>query len=302
MTGSATGRHLVAALLGTLGIAACGSGGSTSSTSSDSGSPPSASSTVAVPSATPGTGPPTAQFTLAGGSGLAGPLTVGAIRCSEPSLGGLYVGVDGTAAGSRTFVRVSLSPGSVAVKVAAGSGAQYTERDFTGSGVTAFNAAVGGTVDSPVTEATPSGLAAGTLGAFTSIIGKVDCGNQQPGTSTITITGDTASGRLSGALNPVRVECQKNPNGDSVFIVGLSHAGSTPAFLEITVSKDVVMVYEVVQGTAHTYVYSGKAPGYGTLKTGGAHAAASVAEAIAGDAPHTLNVTGDATCGTTVTT
>lgn len=157
-----------------------------------SGSPaPSASlSPSPSPSPAPSKGPATATFTFSGAKGLAGAATKPAIRCGEPSFDGLSIDVFAQPADPAVLDRIVVTAGTVTVRVAAGAGATYTERDFEGTGVTGFDPATGAQIDTKLSETTAAGLHHGTLGAVTSLKGTIDCGGQTAGTSTLTLIGD----------------------------------------------------------------------------------------------------------------
>jgi len=124
------------------------------------------------------------------------------------------------------------------VRYDSGAGSTYVERDFTGTGVTAFDAATGATLDSPLTEVAITD-ARGTLGVLTSIKGTIDCGNQMPGSSALTVSGSTPKGAVSGGLSPVNVECTSSTTyGSAVSVDGIIQVGSTPYFAIVYISPN----------------------------------------------------------------
>jgi hypothetical protein len=177
-----------------------------------------------------------------------------------------------------------------------GSGATYVERDFAGTGVTNFDAAKGATIDSPLTEG-PNQDAHGTLGVLTSMSGTIDCGNQVPGSSTLTFSGPTPKGALSGGLSPVNVECVTNTFGKSVSVLGILQVGTTPTDMIMSVSPGTFSVYPVGAG-----FYRNTSTAVATLTATGAHIDGDVLEqnVAKGATAHTIHVTGDVTCGTSV--
>lgn len=252
------------------------------------------------PTPTPVKGPPAAQLSFSGDPALSSLTDVVSIKCNFPTLGGsvIILSEQGNAGG--LAVRVVVSQGSVVVQYSSGSGKSYVERDFTGSGVSGFDPSAGAQIDS-VLDAAVSATATGNLGTIVSMTGSVDCGNQGPGTSTLTMTGGTAQGLLNGAiLDPVRVECTVGPNGNSVQIVGATLVESVPTIFTITATA---AGYSVIQQPrmGQAAVYSGRVKGSVTLTDGGVHIAGpATAPATAGASPFKLTVTGDATCGSTV--
>jgi hypothetical protein len=177
-----------------------------------------------------------------------------------------------------------------------GSGATYVERDFAGTGVTNFDAAKGATIDSPLTEV-PNQDAHGTLGVLTSMSGTIDCGNQVPGSPTLTFSGPTPKGALSGGLSPVNVECVTNTFGKSVSVLGILQVGTTPTDMIMSVSPGTFSVYPVGAG-----FYRNTSTAVATLTATGAHIDGDVLEqnVAKGATAHTIHVTGDVTCGTSV--
>ena len=252
------------------------------------------------PTATPVKGPPAAQLAFSGDPALSSLPDMVSIKCNYPTLGGSVIILSEQAGAGGLAVRVVVSQGSVAVQYSTGSGKSYVERDFTGSGVSAFDPSTGAQIDT-VLDATASATATGSLGTIVSMKGSVDCGNQEPGTSTLTLTGATAQGQLNGAiLDPVRVECTVGPNANSVQIVGASQVESVPTIFIITATSTGYSMTQQPR-TGQVAVYSGRTKGSVTLTDGGVHIAGpATAAATAGASPFKLTVTGDATCGSTV--
>jgi hypothetical protein len=192
--------------------------------------------------------------------------------------------------------RIGVRSDEVKVFVSSGSGSDYHERAFEGTGVTAFDAAKGARIDSTLTEtAATAGTTSGSLDAITAIKGSIECGDQTSGTSTVTITGDTAEGALASAvLDPVRVECAGSPDGDEVVAMGLMAVGETNALVKLGLTSDgAVTVDETLPSGSHRY----KADGSSTITSTGAHVRADVVEQGAATPARMLHVEGDLSCG-----
>src|SRR5262249_36095841 len=118
---------------------------------------------------------------------------------------------------------------------------------------------------------------------------------QDPGVSTLTLTGDTPQGTVVNApLETARVEC--NPSGAEVSVIGILTIGGTKQFMDLGLRLDGVSVNKLVGSGSQQYQSQ---PGTATLTYTGAHVSG---DAIgSGDAAmHTLHVEGDTTCGTPV--
>jgi hypothetical protein len=237
---------------------------------------------------------PTATIRFTGDPGLSGAVRDPDVRCNFPVLEGLSIALLVELPDSASLARVGVRSDKVTVVVSSGSGADYHERTFEGTGVTAFDATKGARVDSALTEAAAPGSTKGSLGVLTQIVGSIECGDQTAGTSTVTITGDTAEGPLSAAvLDPVRVECDASVDGDEVFASGLVQVGAAKALVAIGLGSDgSVSVDETLASGRHRYVASGSS----TITSTGATVRADVVERDATPA-HTLHIEGDLTCG-----
>jgi hypothetical protein len=221
------------------------------------------------------------------------------LLCGRPSLDGpeiFFLGQSGT---TGPQVVIFVRAGHLEVRVGTGSGDSLKLRTFEGTGVTAFDAARGASLDSPLTETTAAGAAIGDLGALTAISGTIDCGDQQPGTANVVLTGQAPVGPLDGALGGVQVNCTETASGEYVGILGLMTTGTTQLLVFVTASSGMIQV--AVETKSSGSLYSGKGAGLVTLVSGSAHMAGDVTESVAaGVTPHVLHVAGDATCGTTV--
>jgi hypothetical protein len=225
------------------------------------------------------------------------------VSCDNPGFDGNQISVGGTPAGQTDPAGPSffmfIGAKSVLVRVSTGSGTSFKVREFTGTGVTNFDAGTGAQLDSSLTESTAAGSDKGTLGAVTAIKGTIDCGNFTAGTSSVKLTGETADGSVNGTLDPVLVTCNTNPGGNFpgnfVVVRGIANVGSTKAMFFVTTQPDgTLVIFETVQPSGQ-HQYMGPA-GSGTPSTTGT--------TIKGDAveqgvtpPHTIHVEGSATCG-----
>ncbi|MEY2433423.1 MAG: hypothetical protein QOC92_3148 [Acidimicrobiaceae bacterium] len=268
-------------------LVACTDGASPSGSTKSSSVPSSASTEPAA----------TAQFAFTSDNGLAGAASNLTVRCGFPDFAGPSIAVLARAPDAAVQFRVGITAGKVSVRLGSGSGADYHERAFEGPGVKGFDSTGGAQIDSLLTDAAASpGSTTGALGAVTSIKGSVDCVGQDPGSSTITVTGETAEGPLIAArLEQVRAECF-NP-GDEVVVLGILNLGFTKAFVEYGLRPDGIDVVETLQaGGEHRYH---SPAGTATLTGQGAHASGDAVEQDAAP-PHTLHVEGDAVCGTPI--
>ena len=294
-------------------VAACGASASTAPPSASAASTaaptvsvaPQASSaapTVAtseVPSPSPSKGPATAQFGITGTAGLTGPVTPTTITCDQPGLDGPSITVLGTAGASGPQVVLFISAGHVEARVGTGAATTLKLRTFEGTGVTGFDAATGATLDTQLTETTDKGTAVGDLGALSSISGTIDCGDQQPGTSTIALSGESALGPIGATFTGAHVTCRVVGPATYVTVQELGTAGTTPVL--VFVNASATLLQAVLETKTATSVYSSKAPGLVTFTPGGVTVAGDLTETVkAGVTPHVLHVAGDGTCGTTI--
>ena len=307
-----SGRRVRWAALALVGLvaAACGTSGSPPPSSAMTATPtPGSASAQASPSsaapspsasATATKGPASATVSLTGSGGLTGPVTTTEIICGQPALvGGPQIFVLGRSGSAGPQVVLFVQAGHIETRVGTGSGATLSLRTFVGSGVTGFDAASGAQIDSPLTETTAAGSSTGNLGALASISGTIDCGDQQPGTSSVVVSGPSPFGQLAGPLTSVKVTCTVTTGGTYVGVNGLSTAGTTPVLVFVTASSGALQV--AVEDATSGSFYTGKGAGMTTLVPGGATLSGDVTESVkAGATPHVLHVAGDATCGATV--
>src|SRR4051812_34098148 len=191
--------------------------------SNDSASPP-----APVSSSSPPAGAK-AEVSLTGDDALVRAFTRPDVRCAFPDVDGTSIALLSV---PEAFVfRIRVQPGKVTVLVSDPGG---DERDFSGTGVTDFDAAGGAQIDSPLAEV-PSLLGRpGTLGALTAIKGSVTCAGQLPGTSTVLLDGKP--------LEDARVECN-NP-GAEVSVVAIADVGDGRAFVDLGLRIDEVQIRE----------------------------------------------------------
>jgi hypothetical protein len=291
-------RQWAALAVAGLVTAACSSPGSTAPSASVT---PSTAAVSTSPTAAPSKGPATAQFTLIGTAGLTGPVTTTEIVCGQPSIDGAQIFFQGTSASGPAIV-IFMGAGHVEVRVATGSADTLKLRSFVGTGVTGFDASSGGHLDTPLTETTGKGDAIGDLGALTSISGSIDCGNQQPGTANVVVTGLSPQGQLDAALTNVHVTCTfTTGSGEFVGVSGLTTTGTPAMPILMFVTGSTGMIQVGVEARTSASFYNGKGAGLVTMGPNGAHMEGNVTESVAaGVTPHTLHVAGDATCGLTV--
>lgn len=269
------------------GLSACSSSAKSTGASTTTAAAASTTAPSAVPSAT---------IELTGPIGLAGPASEQGVRCNFPDLDGLGIAVLAVPPDGTSLARVALLPGRVRVTVSTGDGADFHERAFEGTGVTAFDAARRAVVDSKLTEiAETTGSTKGDIGVITAIKGSVECGDQTPGESTVTLTGTTPDGPLTGvALDPVRVECDPSPDGPELASSGLVQIGATKALVAIGLTSDGGVTVDETRPTTHRrYVAAGTA----TVTAQGAHVRADVVDQSAPAGPSRLHVEGDFMCG-----
>jgi hypothetical protein len=282
-------------LFGALVLSACGSSAAPSSSSGGAASTP-------TPEATSTPGPSSVQATLTGDPGVTGALVMGSVHfvtCGEPSLAGPNILAFRGLADPTIGVLLTIRQGSIGVRLAQGASTTYTERLFSGTGVTSFDAASGATFSSSLTESTPAGTHTGTLGAITEISGSVSCGTFQRGSASVTVAGGTAGGNISGLLTMVRVLCGGAPGQMYATVTGLGKVGSTPAVITVGGGVGQSPLFVVVQTSSTTsYQYGTSAAGSATVTSTGATYNAMATESAPVAGAHTLTVSGSATCGT----
>ena len=281
-------------LLGAIALTACGAAAPTP--------PGSAAAQAPTPLTTSTPGAASEQATLTGDPRITGPLNADGVThfvtCDEPSLSGAEIFAFENAADPSVGVFLTIRGGFINVRLASGSGAAYTERDFAGSGVTSFGAASGAQFSSSLIEATPAGTHKGTVEAITSIAGSVSCGTFTPGGGTVTVTGDTGSGTLSGSLTSIRVECGGSGQGSYAIVAGLSRVGSAPALINVDGGSGASPLFVTVSTASGAQQFSSSATGRVTFSAGVATYHATLTQtAASGAGDHMVMVNGSATCG-----
>jgi len=284
--------------------AACGSPGSATPAAATlpaaslpaSAGPASSRAPSAAPSSTPGAskGPATAQFALTGTAGLTGGVTVTTISCDQPSLAGPQIEALGTAPDSSGFV-LFVTASHIDARLGTGAAATLKLRTFEGTGVTAFNAATGVSIDSDLTETTAPGAAIGTLGAMRHLTGALDCGNQQPGTASVTISGTSKFGPMSGPLTQAKVTCTVSGSATYVTAQALTTAGTTPAL--VFVNAGPTMLQLVIETGTATDIYQAPGATASTITSTGASFSTDLTENVKTGTPLVLHVAGSDTCG-----
>ena len=195
---------------------------------------------------------------------------------------------------------IHVYPAKIDVLVASGAGQSFVSREFTGTGVTNFDAATGAQINTTLTEVTAASAKRGTMGAIRSVSGTIQCGNQTPGASTVVFTGSTPEGTVSGPANPFRVECDSSAQGQTVSFAGVVKVGSTSALFQTTLTASGVTIFESTTGTV-SHAYRAQGAGLATFSGQGAAVNATVVEQPVSSGPaHTLHLQGSLTCGSTV--
>jgi len=214
------------------------------------------------------------------------------VNCFFPTIDGLQIAVLAFSPDNAHTYRIGVAPDGVVVRHGTGSGADFAEQVFRGSGVTQFDATNGATIDAPLTlENHPGGMG--------SIKGSIDCGDETPGTSTITVTGDTAAGHLDHArLEPALVECYEAAG--EVIVLGITDTGTTKVHLLVSLTPHGLGVEEEVPPSSQRrYSQLTDVPTGAELTENGGKANGDVADAQA-TPPRSLHIDGDATCGSPI--
>ena len=270
---------ILVALMGTVAVAACGS------TSSGSTAP-----ATAAASPTPA-GPPSGTGSSVGDANVSGPITVSSVLCFWPSANGPDIRVFARPAGqpsSGVGLVIFIQAHTVNVRAATGSGSTYAQREFNGTGVSGFDGTRGATVDSTLVEDKTAGAHPGVIGAMTSIHLTVACGGEQAGSASVSVTGSTPGGALSGRLTSPRVDCATYAQGKTAVVTALTQVGGRTVLIIVGVSWAGI----TVATDAHYYTNASAATGSVNGTT--AHWNGDVTDTSSGA---TLHVSGDARCG-----
>jgi hypothetical protein len=278
---------------------ACGDGGSSAT--------PSASSRPSTPTSDPPSSAPSrpskASLTFEGDPALAGAIENAEVTCSFPAVDGLRISVFAQAAEPTYSYRIAITPQKVMVQADTGAASTFHERNFEGTGVTGFDARRGAHLDAELADTAPSpGVTPGSIGKVTSVTGDVDCGDQTPGSSTLTITGETPTGRYDASpLDPVVVECYFASG--QLTAIGIARAGATKVLMMVSLGDDGLGVEEALGAAGQRYYASmspsASAPAPAALDRDGGRANGDVVERNSPH-PHTLHIAGAARCGTPI--
>jgi hypothetical protein len=280
--------------------AACSSA---AATATPTAAPTAAPVPTPPPTPTVTKGPPSAQFTITGDPAIAGAITTATVQCNVPGVNGPSIVVFYQTSAQGSAIRLVITNTAVSLRYAKGAGKTYLDREFTGGGVSGFDGAAGATLDTTLATAPYAG-ATGALGPIDSIKGTIDCGNQVPGTSTMTMTGTTRDGALSSlALSPVRVECdQSAAYGNSVQIEGIATVPATgPTFFIIDGRTNGFSVAQEPPTGVEFYLTTDTSTV--TLSPTGIHISGTAPLEVpsgASPSPYSITVSGDAVCGSTV--
>jgi hypothetical protein len=294
-------------------VGACSSSGSTptappptaSPTIAPTAAPADSPSPVATPAATPPAsvvpGQAVASLAFAGVPVLAGGLTHQIVRCNEPTKTGDVIAVSGSASDGSFLAYITATAGDVTVRLTQSQGSSLYERTFDTAGVSGFDAARGASISGDLIESTPAGTKTGTIGAPTSLSGSIDCAGQQRGTAAITLTGTLPEGTLNTQIGSARVECVNNPAGSSIDVIGVVTLGGSPVIATVDISSGQALV-TIVAGSGYYYLTaSGADAGKLTGPDSGTVNGTATGTGNGGGATQQLEVSGTATCGTTVT-
>ncbi|MEY2565665.1 MAG: hypothetical protein QOE35_194 [Actinomycetota bacterium] len=270
---------------GLLVLAACGDDAKPSATSN-------ASSATSETRATP-----VAKLTLEGDDKLSGAIANASVRCGFPNLDGPSIAVLGDTADPHVQIQIGVTSAKVTVHIYTGTGTVYFERAYESTATLEdFDAKRGVTLDAPLSEVEATkGSSPGNVGTLSAIRGTLDCADQDPGSSTITISGETPEGPIKDApLESPRVEC--NRPGDEVVVIGILRAGTTKSFVKYGLRPEGTSVQQsFADGTGHDYEAP---PGTSSLTGTGAHVDADAVEQPAATPPRTLHLEGDVVCST----
>jgi hypothetical protein len=289
-------------------LAACGTGAAGPTGAATAGPIATTGATTAPATATAAplsTAPASFQLTVAGDPNVTGTWgTSFGINCNSPALAGSDILVFASSPDTKAVVLITLKSGSIGVSERAGSGAAYTDREFSGTGVTNFDPARGATFDSDLTIVPSPGSNPGTLGTITHLSGSVDCGNQAVGSSTVVVTGSDAEGAFNGPFDPFRATCNHSSQyGNSAGLSGVITAGTTPTLFIVNFpASGTATIFTSSDTPPAQHSYTIAKSGTVTVMATGAHVDADYTEVVAaGATPHTIHLAGDTVCGTTNT-
>jgi len=308
------GTRIVAAVgVASALLAACGSA-APAATSAPSAAPaiaapataapptPTRPGPTARPSAAP-TGPASVKLTIAGDANVTGSWGASyGINCDNPAFDANDLLFFTQSPDGKAVVLITLNHGSIDVSERAGAGPTYTDREFHGTGVTAFDAARGATFDSDVSTVPSMGSKPGILGTITHVSGSIDCGGQTPGSSTLVASGTSPEGPVEGSFSSVRVGCKSSAEDPVlVSVVGVIRTATPPVALTMGLPanhKGTIFLISKSPSKQHTYTID--PAGTMTISKTGAHLDADYIEVVAAgstDPPHKIHLAGDVLCG-----
>jgi hypothetical protein len=285
-------RWLTLSAILAFSLTACSGAASPTPTSS-------APTSTAVASSTPSSAPtppaslPPASATIAFGGGVTGVTPGLQIDCDNPSLGGLDITLFGSTTTAGIATTITITGQGVTVTLDSGAGATFVARTFEGTGVTGFDATKGVHLDGSLTEVT-SASKPGPLPAISSITGTVECGDQVPGSSTLTLSGTVPEGAVSGPIDPVRVDCDPNAKPPYVHAIGIIKVGSTPVLTVFQANPSGFSVFVAPTATTPQHFFISNDPSAATLSPTGGHVSGTAAET---GTTNTVQVSGDLVCG-----
>ncbi|HYK96147.1 MAG TPA: hypothetical protein VE011_09825 [Candidatus Dormibacteraeota bacterium] len=295
----------MATVLVSLIVSACGAGAAATTGAATAGLAATGGATSAPPtaaSAPVSTAPASFQLAVKGDPNVTG--TWGAsfgINCNNPTLTGYDVLLFAQSPDTKAVVLITLNAGRIDVSERAGQGATYTDREFTGIGVTSLDPAHGGAFDSDLTIVPTPSSKPGTLGTITHVSGTVDCGNQTIGASTVVVTGSDAEGPINGPFARFRATCNHSAQyGNSAGLVGVLTAGSTATYFIVNFpASGTATIFSTSDSPPAQHSYTIAKSGTLTVSATGAHVDADYTEVVtAGATPHTIHLAGDTVCGT----
>jgi hypothetical protein len=284
-------RWLTPATVLVLALGACSGTANPTPTGTPAGITPAASASPST-ATTPSASLPPASATISFGGGVTG-VAAAQVSCDNPSLGGLDISLLGGTTTANVATTITITGQDVTVTLDSGSGATFAARTFKGTGVTGFDATKGVHFDGPLTEV-PSSSNPGTLPAITSITGTVDCGDQVPGSSTLTLSGTVPEGAVSGPIDQVRVDCNPNAKPSYVHAIGIIWVGSTPVLLVFQANASGFTAFVVPTTTTKQHFFTNTDPSAATISPTGGHVSGTAAET---GTTNRLHVSGDLVCG-----
>ena len=129
--------------------------------------------------------------------------------------------------------------------------------------------------------------------------GTIDCGDQQTGSASVTITGTAKLGALSGQISDAKVTCTITASGTFVTAQALTTAGTTPVLVFVNAGPSMLQL--VIENGVAADVYALQGATAATISPTGAQFSADLTETGTTDTPpRVLHVAGSDTCGTII--